>query len=222
MGERGGGPVGFALFHGTFSTWECRAGVWLEDLFVPPEHRRGGVGGALFSAVAATAFAGRDSNPPWFPSLMAFEHYDSVRTHLFEQARFGGSYDGNNQVAVRTAPVTYPTGYNMVYLSPDDVFLYGGGYGNIPNATGAFVAKVDPDTLEQDITVLQKISFALGGVTALDCYVARPGIVRVGDTAEVGGCFTIPRGYGRYSKAPTAGARSRGRPSVWCWHGSPH
>jgi hypothetical protein len=103
---------------------------------------------AAFFAVAATAFAGQDSNPPWFPSLMAFEHYDSARTHLFEQARFGGSYDGKNQVAVRTAPVTYPTGYNMVYLNPDNIFLYGGGYGNIPNATGAFVAKVDPNTLE--------------------------------------------------------------------------
>lgn len=102
----------------------------------------------VFLAVAAAAFAGQDSNPPWFPSLMAFEHYDSARTHLFERARFGGSYDGNNRVAVRTAPVTYPTGYNMVYLSTDNVFLYGGGYGNITNAAGAFVAKVDPDTLE--------------------------------------------------------------------------
>lgn len=48
-------PVGFALFHGTFSTWECRPGLWLEDLYVPPAHRRGGVGRALLSAVAAIA-----------------------------------------------------------------------------------------------------------------------------------------------------------------------
>lgn len=48
-------PVGFALFHGTFSTWECRAGLWLEDLYVPPQHRRGGVGEALFRHVAAVA-----------------------------------------------------------------------------------------------------------------------------------------------------------------------
>ena len=47
--------VGFALFHGTFSTWECRAGIWLEDLYVPPEHRRSGVGGVLLSRVAAVA-----------------------------------------------------------------------------------------------------------------------------------------------------------------------
>ncbi len=55
IAERAGEAVGFALFHGTFSTWECRPGLWLEDLFVPPEHQRGGVGGALFAAVASIA-----------------------------------------------------------------------------------------------------------------------------------------------------------------------
>jgi hypothetical protein len=42
------------------------------------------------------AFAGGNtvggSNPPWFPSLMAFEHYDSGRTHLFTKAKFKGSF----------------------------------------------------------------------------------------------------------------------------------
>jgi GNAT superfamily N-acetyltransferase len=55
IAERDGEPVGFALFHGTFSTWECRPGLWLEDLYVPPEHRRGGVGEALFRHVAGVA-----------------------------------------------------------------------------------------------------------------------------------------------------------------------
>jgi GNAT superfamily N-acetyltransferase len=55
IAERDQAPIGFALFHGTFSTWECRPGLWLEDLFVPPEHRRGGVGGALLAAVAEIA-----------------------------------------------------------------------------------------------------------------------------------------------------------------------
>ena len=62
----------------------------------------------------------------------------------------------------------------------------------------------DPDTLEQDITVLQKIYFELGGRTALDCYVVRPGVVRVGDEARVGAWFTIPRDYGRYAAMPRA------------------
>lgn len=101
------------------------------------------------------------SNLPWFPSLMSFEHYDSVRSHLFEQASYNGSFVGNNLeadfngsftgsnlVTTRTSSTTYPTGYNMVYLNPDDVFLYGGCYGNIENATGSFVTKIDPKTLE--------------------------------------------------------------------------
>jgi len=51
----------------------------------------------------------------------------------------------------------------------------------------------DPDTLVQDITVLQKVYFELGGRTALDCYVIRPGLVRVGDAAELSGYWTLPR-----------------------------
>jgi GNAT superfamily N-acetyltransferase len=50
-------PAGFALFHGTFSTWECRPGIWLEDLYVPPAHRRSGVGGALISHLAKITLA---------------------------------------------------------------------------------------------------------------------------------------------------------------------
>jgi GNAT superfamily N-acetyltransferase len=46
-------PVAFALFHSTFSTWECRPGIWLEDLFVPERHRRSGVGSALLRELAA-------------------------------------------------------------------------------------------------------------------------------------------------------------------------
>jgi uncharacterized protein YcbX len=51
----------------------------------------------------------------------------------------------------------------------------------------------DPDTLEQDISVLQKIYFELGGRTALDCDVIEPGLVRVGDRAELLDSF-IPTG----------------------------
>jgi GNAT superfamily N-acetyltransferase len=50
-------PAGFALFHLTFSTWESRPGIWLEDLYVPPAHRRAGVGGALISHLAEITVA---------------------------------------------------------------------------------------------------------------------------------------------------------------------
>ncbi len=51
----------------------------------------------------------------------------------------------------------------------------------------------DPDTLEQDISVLQKIYWDLDGRTALDCYVLRPGRVRVDDPVELGEFWTLPR-----------------------------
>ena len=57
VAERDGNAVGFALFHATFSTWECRPGLWLEDIYVAPEHRRDGIGGVLFARVAAIAVA---------------------------------------------------------------------------------------------------------------------------------------------------------------------
>jgi hypothetical protein len=87
------------------------------------------------------------SNPPWFPSLMAFEHYDSGRTKLFEQAHFTGSFAGENSVHVRISPDEYPTPYNVVYLSGDSLFIFGGAYGD-KGGTGSFVARVNPQTLK--------------------------------------------------------------------------
>lgn len=87
-------------------------------------------------------------NPPWFPSLMAFEHYDSGRSHLFPEAVFSGSHEGGNRITTRSSASVYPTPYNVVYLGPGEVFVYGGGYGDVPGGTGAFVAKVDAHTLE--------------------------------------------------------------------------
>ncbi len=48
-----GSPVGYAIFFPTFSTFLASTGAWLEDLFVRPAQRRGGVGHALIAAVAA-------------------------------------------------------------------------------------------------------------------------------------------------------------------------
>jgi GNAT superfamily N-acetyltransferase len=51
--ERRGETAGYALFFQTFSTFRVSRGIWLEDLFVLPEHRNAGVGRALLAAVAA-------------------------------------------------------------------------------------------------------------------------------------------------------------------------
>lgn len=44
--------VGTAVWFVTFSTWKGRHGLWLEDLFVLPEHRRLGLGRALLATLA--------------------------------------------------------------------------------------------------------------------------------------------------------------------------
>ncbi len=55
IAELDGEPAGFAVFHGTFSTWECQPGIWLEDLYVPDRYRQAGVGRALLGDLAALA-----------------------------------------------------------------------------------------------------------------------------------------------------------------------
>lgn len=55
VAEVDGEAVGFALFFTTFSTFRGRPGLYLEDLFVRPEHRGLGVGKALLASVAKRA-----------------------------------------------------------------------------------------------------------------------------------------------------------------------
>ena len=50
-----GEGVGFALYFLNFSTWEGVHGIYLEDLYVAPEHRGTGLGKALLQSLAAIA-----------------------------------------------------------------------------------------------------------------------------------------------------------------------
>jgi len=50
-------PAGFALYFYNYSTWRGHAGIYLEDLYVSPEHRGKGIGKALLTRVAAIAVA---------------------------------------------------------------------------------------------------------------------------------------------------------------------
>jgi GNAT superfamily N-acetyltransferase len=53
--ESAGEAIGFAIFYTTFSSFECRSGIWLEDLYIRPEHRRGGIGLHVMEHLAALA-----------------------------------------------------------------------------------------------------------------------------------------------------------------------
>ncbi len=55
IAEEDGQPVGFALYFYNFSTFLGHEGLYLEDLFIRPEHRKKGYGKALFEALATIA-----------------------------------------------------------------------------------------------------------------------------------------------------------------------
>ena len=55
IAEDGATPVGFALFFHNYSTFLAQPGLYLEDLFVVPEQRGGGVGRALLARLAQIA-----------------------------------------------------------------------------------------------------------------------------------------------------------------------
>jgi GNAT superfamily N-acetyltransferase len=57
IAEEAGAPVGFALFFHNYSTFLAKPGIYLEDLFVLPEHRGKGHGKALFAELARIAVA---------------------------------------------------------------------------------------------------------------------------------------------------------------------
>jgi len=55
LAERDGRAVGFALYFFSFSTFKARPTLYLEDLFVVPEERRGGIGSRLLTHLAQIA-----------------------------------------------------------------------------------------------------------------------------------------------------------------------
>ena len=53
--EIDGQAVGFALYFYSYSTWQAKNGIYLEDLYVSPEHRGQGAGKALLQYIANIA-----------------------------------------------------------------------------------------------------------------------------------------------------------------------
>ena len=58
-------PVGYALFFHNYSTFEASPGLYLEDLFVLPEHRGLGVGRELLRHLARLAVARNCARFEW-------------------------------------------------------------------------------------------------------------------------------------------------------------
>jgi GNAT superfamily N-acetyltransferase len=58
-------PVGFALWYFTFGTFSGRWGLFVEDIYVTPAHRGGGIGLALFRHMARIALARDCADLQW-------------------------------------------------------------------------------------------------------------------------------------------------------------
>ena len=56
IAEWDGQPVGYAIFFDFYSSFQGRAGLFLDDIFVRPAFRQHGVGKALLAHVAAIAW----------------------------------------------------------------------------------------------------------------------------------------------------------------------
>jgi GNAT superfamily N-acetyltransferase len=95
-----GEVVGFALWFLTFSTWVGRHGIYLEDLYVRPEHRGAGHGRALLAALAAIAVERGYGRVEWAvldwnePALGFYRELGAVtldewRTHRLTGAALG-------------------------------------------------------------------------------------------------------------------------------------
>ncbi len=90
-------PVGFAIFYRTFSTWQCRPGIWLEDLFVPEERRGLGVGFALLRELAAITVRRGCTRLEWAaldwnePALRFYDRLEARRLDEWVMHRLDGA-----------------------------------------------------------------------------------------------------------------------------------
>ncbi len=62
----GGDIVGMAVWFFNYSTWRGRHGIYLEDLYVRPEHRGAGLGRGLLQALAREAVAHGCARVEWW------------------------------------------------------------------------------------------------------------------------------------------------------------
>lgn len=81
VAETNGSLVAFALFFQSYSTWEGKAGLYLEDLYVCPKVRGAGVGRLLIAALAklgASRGCGRIDWTVLRSNLSAVDFYDKL------------------------------------------------------------------------------------------------------------------------------------------------
>jgi len=96
IAEWDGQPVGFALWFYTYSTFQGRAGIWLEDLYVDPALRGKGVGKALLVNLARRCVAEGLGRFEWWvldwnaPSIDFYKSQGGVMQDEWTKVRVDG------------------------------------------------------------------------------------------------------------------------------------
>lgn len=96
IAEWQGTPVGFALWFYTYSTFQGRHGIWLEDLFVDPVARGRGIGKALLQHLARRCVAEGLGRFEWWvldwnqPSIDFYKSQGGVMQDEWTKVRIDG------------------------------------------------------------------------------------------------------------------------------------
>jgi len=96
IAEWDGQPVGFTLWFYTYSTFQGRAGIWLEDLYVDPALRGKGVGKALLVNLARRCVAEGLGRFEWWvldwnaPSIDFYKSQGGVMQDEWTKVRVDG------------------------------------------------------------------------------------------------------------------------------------
>jgi GNAT superfamily N-acetyltransferase len=96
LAEHDEAPIGLALFYYTFNTFKARRGIFLEDLFVEPDHRGQGIGLALMRALAQRAAAEGCTRIEWRvlnwnqPSIDFYQRIGAEQITDWQTRQLGG------------------------------------------------------------------------------------------------------------------------------------
>jgi GNAT superfamily N-acetyltransferase len=96
VAEVDGDVVGMAVWFLSFSTWTGTHGIWLEDLYVTPEHRGSGLGLALLQTLAGICAERGYHRLEWWvldwntPSIAFYEALGAVAQDEWTRFRLDG------------------------------------------------------------------------------------------------------------------------------------
>jgi GNAT superfamily N-acetyltransferase len=96
IAEWDGRPAGFALWFYTYSTFQGRHGIWLEDLFVDPALRGKGIGKALLVHLARRCVAENLGRLEWWvldwnePSIAFYKSQGAAMQDEWTKCRVDG------------------------------------------------------------------------------------------------------------------------------------